>query len=572
MEIRAISTFTDWTAVAGTWGRPGVCRIFEALALAGIRQVYWRVFNGGQAMYPSQVAEVQGLRTYEALMRKDEYPFSNRPSLYRRETEFTHYDPIVDAIEFARHFDIKLHLWYSLYEDMHGSPSQTQHNIDNPHLWQMDRDGNTFIGTFDWFYEEIRAYKLAIVDELLQYPVDGLLLDFVRHVATPSSDADGIHRFGYNPEIRAAFKEAHGADPLDLPADDPTWLAFKCEIQTSLVRQIRGRMDATAACHDLSLMMWPVDYRTWCCLDVPALTASGAVGMLTAMSLPYSFRPAEAAHQTRVLKAQASREDVEILPGMIAYGGVRGAHIEAYAAAAEAAGASGVMLYESHAMPEFGLSTAVRAINDGRPNCDRQLTAAPAVAGADVDWDAAPAHTDFLFHFGKSETGEPAETTDVRLVYTDSELVVRAVCSDADMATSLAPVPTNVRQQYFIDALGQRGPYYDQNSFNLLIDPARHGLDFFQFGATPRGDQVAATFIDETWEGVWSAVVTTSDAAWTLELRIPYTTLGVSRPRPGDIWSINLVRGVRPLDEIYQWFPVAGQKTCPHELGDLVFA
>ena len=375
MHIRAVCTFTDWTAFAGCWGKAGVCRVFEELRIAGVRDVYWRVFNGGLAMYPSRVAEIQTPAVYDAWLAANCYPYSNRPVHYLREIDFSRFDPIAVAIDVAEEFGIRLHLWWSLYEDEHGRPFRNRLNAEHPEYWHTDREGRAYSGTFDWFYDDVREYKLAIADELAQYPIAGLLLDFVRHNATPSADRRGVHRFGYNPEVRDAFRRTHGTDPLNLPADDDVWLAFKRDVRTSLVREIRERVDAAENSRELSLMLWPVNYPRWCCLDVPALTGESSVQMLTAMSLSYSVRPEEAAHHLSVLRAQCRSARVDILPGIAAYNGLQACHVESFVEAAEEAGASGAMLYEADALAKSGLTTAVRAVNLGTPNYGRLLTA-----------------------------------------------------------------------------------------------------------------------------------------------------------------------------------------------------
>ncbi|MDP6503544.1 MAG: hypothetical protein QF886_08005, partial [Planctomycetota bacterium] len=436
--MRAISTFTDWTAMSGCWGRTGVCRIFEQLRIAGIRDVYWRVFNGGLAMYPSRVAEAQGRQVYDFVVAHDEYPFSNRPVHYVREVDFNRYDSLPDAFEVAEEFGINLHLWYSIYEDEHGRAYQSKLNADLPHCRHTDREGRQYSGTFDWYYPEIRDYKLAIIDELLAYPAKGIMLDLVRHNATASADANGIHRFGYNPEIRAAFKEAHGADPLELTADDPEWLAFKTEIRTSLIREIRHRMDRRGNALELSLMLWPLDYLPWACIDVPALTGEGAVQMLAGFSLTYSMSPDEARLHMDVLKRQCGGEDVLIMPGLSSYGGLTSDHVDVFAQAAEEAGAPGVMLYEADSLVKFDITPAVRVINAGRPRYKRSLQAG-RVAAADAPWDTVPVFDDFLYHFGQNPDEVPSERTSVRLAFNDEALMIRFECDDRDMAAALAP-------------------------------------------------------------------------------------------------------------------------------------
>ena len=101
MKISAITTLTDWTALAGCWGRPGVYRMVELLHIAGVRDVYWRVFNGGMAAYPSRVAQVQDRQAYDEWQRQQAYPQPTLRMAFLKECDFHHYDPIPDAVEAA---------------------------------------------------------------------------------------------------------------------------------------------------------------------------------------------------------------------------------------------------------------------------------------------------------------------------------------------------------------------------------------------------------------------------------------------------------------------------------------
>ncbi len=574
MEIRTTTTFSDWTALAGTWDRAGVCRVFEALRIAGIRHVYWRVFNGGLAMYPSRVAEIQGRQCYEAYVRNNDYPFTNRPLQYLREIDFGRFDPLPAALEAAEEFGIRLHLWYTIYEDEHGLPYRSRFCAEHPQWWHTDREGRRYSGTFDWFFDEVRAYKLAIVEELLQYPVAGLMLDFVRHNATASADSSGVYRFGYNPEVRRAFQERGGADPLNLPPDDPDWMAFRREINTSLVREIRERMHRTGRPLDLALMLWPVDYARWACLDVRALCAENAVQLLSLFGLTYSMRPREARDHYAAGRAQAPDPRVLVLPGMEVYNGVRGPQIDRYAEAAEQAGAPGIVLHEADALVRYNCTSAVRAINLGRPNYKRGLKAARLSApdpGSPEQWARQPLFKEFLLHFGQSAADVPSESTEVQLGYTDRELVVRFRCADRRMEAALAPPAPNHQNQYYVDALRHRAPYFDLNSFCLMLDPSRACEDYFLFSVTPRQEKSNAAYIDEDWSCDWSAEVTAGPDGWSGLLRIPFAALGCPPPGAGDTWGINLVRGIAGAGEKAIWFPIEGSKVCPHELGRLKF-
>ena len=90
------------------------------------------------------------------------------------------YNPIPDVIQASKETGINVHFWYSIFEDDHGGAYLCNFASDHPEYWQMDRDGRTYRGTLDFFFEEVRSYKLAVIDELLAHTgVEGICSAFL---------------------------------------------------------------------------------------------------------------------------------------------------------------------------------------------------------------------------------------------------------------------------------------------------------------------------------------------------------------------------------------------------------
>ena len=574
MRIRALSTFTDWSGHAGCWGRLGVRKILETLKTAGVRDVYWRVFNGGMAMYPSHVAEVHVPHMYDVWKKNTEYPFPLLQIDHLKEIDFNAYDTIPDAIEIAEEYGMNLYLWYTIYEDSHGRPWRCSFNTDHPEYWHMDREGRSYSGTFDFYFDEVREYKHKIIDELLQYPAKGLMLDLVRHNATPSSDENCVYRFGFNPEIREAYKKEHGADPIDLVADDEKWLAWNRDVNTSMIREIREKMDATETFRELSLMLWPVDYHKWGCFDVPALTEDGSVQMLTTQSLAWSVRPAEAKIHFDSLKSQSKNEDVALLPGLQGYQGLFPDQVEDFVESAEESGAKEVMFYEADHIAKWHLTMAVRAVNLGISFKKRALSASK-ISNVDdsreIAWDQLPTYKDFLYHRGNLDGTEPSEETVVRIAYDENALYFQFECSEDDVDSLLTPPTPNPRQQFYLDALKSKGTDFNTSAVNLFLDPSRGRQDYHTFGVLPSGESAEACFVDGEWSAQWTCNAEIGDKSWTVSMRIPFQSLGVQAPSSGSEWGVNLSRGVKRNNEVSVWFPCSWQLPLPNELGLLTF-
>lgn len=103
MKIYTISTFLDWVAFYGTWGEPGVEKVFDYLKIAKIERVYWRVLDGGRTTYPSNVAPVfKGTEFTDQVLKGD----GGGPLSYRsmKPTRFDKWDSLASAVRIAGTF------------------------------------------------------------------------------------------------------------------------------------------------------------------------------------------------------------------------------------------------------------------------------------------------------------------------------------------------------------------------------------------------------------------------------------------------------------------------------------
>ncbi|MBT4819656.1 MAG: family 10 glycosylhydrolase [Lentisphaerae bacterium] len=80
--------------------------------------------------------------------------------------------------------------------------------LPNPAWYCLDTNGNRGSTlSFDPANPDVRDYLNRVVEDLLDYEIDGLMLDYIRYLGT---------HMGYTPLARAAFKDETGVDPLEL--------------------------------------------------------------------------------------------------------------------------------------------------------------------------------------------------------------------------------------------------------------------------------------------------------------------------------------------------------------------
>jgi len=569
MQINALVSFNDWGHLAGTWGPQGIRRIMEYASDAGIKKLYWRMFGGGSANYPSKVASVLTGRY-----------------------DFTKWDHPKDAVEIAREFGIEIHAWYTHYEESHGGimvgetgvsdDNTSAIGVNNIDYVQTDRNGRKYFGTVDFFYDEIYDYKMKIMDEIIAYGFDGILLDYARHNGNPSCNAEtGISRFGYNPEIVAAFKEKTGKDAFEIDPADEEWLRFKSEPHLRLVRETHKKMKAANSNAELSLMLWPVEYFTWGAIDVPTMTEEGLIDMLTAMSTKYTYHPREAKAQIEALKANTKSDKVRFMPGLCCYNFMSVNGLENFVKAVEDLGVEEVMMYESPSIVADKLMFSIGNINHGVPNYKRELKATKV--DGEVDWTKVPVYDDFLVM--KGNTDKPENKTSFQIAYDSQNIYVKFYCEDKH-PESILPTVHNY-ENFYMNELGPRHYWGDWDSFNIFLDAHYSNEDFYHFKVEPDGLMAQQTRIDNEWEGKWNADVEIDSKGWGGVMTIPLSTMDVEKPGK---MRINIVRTLRekPAEvssgvasgmyvsatysqEITCWFKTWPYTMQPEAMGNIVF-
>ena len=572
MQINAITTLTDWTSLGGAWSEQGVARILSYCKSAGMKKVYWRIFNGGSAKYPSNVAS----RWKGAGPSIDKLKSLGTEGTYawRPYVNFETWNCVTDAVRIGHDLGLEVHGWYSVFEDDHGGGSGSSFVAEHPEYIQMDINGNKMQKVVDFFFDGVREYKQQIIDEIAEFGLDGMLLDYARHNAVPSGDTKtGIHRLGYNPEIVAAFKEKTGRDAFTIDPADAEWLAFKAEPHTQFITETREKMIAKNPNFKMSMMLWPVDYLTWAAIDVPTLTERGVIDLLTAMSVKYTFHPREAKAQYDILKQQCKSDKVQIAPGICAYNGIFTRAFENYVEAAEQAGAKELILYEGDHIVDDDILFPLGNVNFGIPNYKRTLEATKITG--EPDWDSIPEYSGFILMRGKENTFTPTNDTRFKIAYNDENLYVKFFCADQN-PEHLLPVPRD-ENHYYLKELNARNYWDGWDSFNLLLDVHNSNADFCHFKVEPDGLLKQQTRVDGEWQGQWDAAVEVTEGGWGGVMTIPLATLDVENPKE---MGINLVRAEQPPvkeanwmygNEVSGWFRTWYHTMLPQEFGKIEF-
>jgi len=564
VKIYTISTLHDWAHFTGAAGPTGIERMFDWMAIARIERVYWRVFEGGLATYPSKIATVFRGRDVEAWRGLGEGGGTKSEQWALRE-DCSKWDALALAVEVAHRRGIELCAWWTLCEEDHGGHVGSRFG-QRRQARLHDRRGKDYPGTVELLLPEVREYRMAVLDEILERNVDGLLLDFVRNNATPSAGPDGVHRFGFNLPVRQAYQREHGVDPVNIPADDENWLAFKNRGRADFVRQIRQRIGSTS---HLAVMTIPhVDNYRWLCLDLPALSADRTFDLVMPFGMSYCNNPQTTAEHVGQLHAQVRGRHTRVAAGIQAYWGITPDAYDAAIDAADEAGAKSVVLYEADMICRMNLLTPTRARHLNAPRVSRcidvkLLRRKPTAR----DWSKAAEYRGFFVVTGP-DRAKPAAATRFQVLAGPRALHVRVACEgkQADVSAELMN-----EKRVYLEWIAGRNFWMRSDKAHVLIDPLLTRQDYAHFSGDRLGGSWAEKRFRNPWPADWTCrVKTPTPRRWIAEFEIPYKTLG-AKPRRGTRWGFQIIREHCAEREVSSWFVSTAYGVDPAEWGEMTF-
>jgi hypothetical protein len=261
LPLSAPLTHSDWLLKqnAPPWGDAGVRHMLDACKAAGWSHVYWRVFDAGVATYHSKLTRPGNRAEHEnyfsprndadLAIRQKFSPLSNGQAddiLSRlNRMDYSQFDSLAAAIKYGHQIGLKIHAWATINEDDHGWGWPSNFTKAHPEFRWVRRDGTPYHSQLSFAFPQVREYKLGLIDELLNYDIDGLFLDWIRTGDVrdnPQTDADGVANSGYEQPNIDAFKAKYNVDPHDIPNGDDRWVRLRALPQTLFMRAVRERV------------------------------------------------------------------------------------------------------------------------------------------------------------------------------------------------------------------------------------------------------------------------------------------------------------------------------------------
>lgn len=215
----AVVSWSDWLVFGNaTYGKPGVRYVLNQMASSGIRGVWWRMFGGGHAQYPTAV---------------DGATVANYSG---QGGDFSAFDSLAEAEHFCRRLGLGFYVWFTPYEEAHGWSNNVRSRYVDRHREAWDRLANGApAGAPGFAMPAYRDYKAAFVEEVFRrYRPDGIVIDLER-VGAPGR----TNRWGYRPEEIERFHRETGRTGRPEP-DDPAWQRFRARSFTLFMEQVRA--------------------------------------------------------------------------------------------------------------------------------------------------------------------------------------------------------------------------------------------------------------------------------------------------------------------------------------------
>ncbi|MFH1903920.1 MAG: sugar-binding protein, partial [bacterium] len=116
---------------------------------------------------------------------------------------------------------------------------------------------------------------------------------------------------------------------------------------------------------------------------------------------------------------------------------------------------------------------------------------------------------------------------------------------------------------------------FEDDCVEIFIKPSLEKEVYYHLAVNSKGTIYDARCQNDTYDKNWSsnAEVKTlvGERAWTIEMSIPFQSFGLSSPKIGDEWRINLCREEKPYKENSCWSPTGGGFHKPSRFGTISF-
>lgn len=153
-----------------------------------------------------------------------------------------------------------------------------------------------------------------------------------------------------------------------------------------------------------------------------------------------------------------------------------------------------------------------------------------------------------------------ANQTQTMLLYDDRALYVGFRCTEADVPGIKASTTQH------------DGSVWEDDCVEIFLDTKGDRVGYVHFALNAKSVRYDAEGEESyAFNPAWDAKCVIGAGGWTAEIRIPFGSLGVSPPKPGDAWLGNFCREEKPSSELSCWSASHGSFNATSRFGEIVF-
>ena len=150
-------------------------------------------------------------------------------------------NPFEVVLKHCHEIGLEFHLYYrmALADCRHpvaSSSGETFWLKEHPECRMLAKDG-TPMGLASYAFPQVRNFMLSLIEEGMQYDIDGVNLCLIR----------GPEYFGYEQPVIDDFKKLHGQDPRELPDHEERLQKLRAGYMTEFMRAVRKAADKRGA-------------------------------------------------------------------------------------------------------------------------------------------------------------------------------------------------------------------------------------------------------------------------------------------------------------------------------------
>ncbi|MBM3502224.1 MAG: hypothetical protein FJX74_26530, partial [Armatimonadetes bacterium] len=111
---------------------------------------------------------------------------------------------------------------------------------------------------------------------------------------------------------------------------------------------------------------------------------------------------------------------------------------------------------------------------------------------------------------------------------------------DAEALYLAASLPKPVGADLKASTAQHDGPLWEDDAVEVFIAPSPGDGRYYQFIVNAAGVTWESAGRDASFDAPWEAKRSVTEGDWTVELRVPFASLGVAPPKEGAVWGVNV--------------------------------